>query len=232
MYYDGFAEQLKGKKVLELGCGNCHNAAVMAALGAQVYANDISSRIGDIIHKLNTEADFEHPITYINGDFLKTEFKDQDFDIVVGKAFVHHLTHEQELQFLNKIQACLKVEGMVRFVEPAVNNRFVDWMRWMVPVKGRPSSLQTKKFEQWKINDPHPERDNSRRHYKKVGQQFFKEVDIISVGALERFHRLFPGAKWNRKFRTKAYKAELLLPKYFRDELARTQTIIYKFPKK
>jgi 2-polyprenyl-3-methyl-5-hydroxy-6-metoxy-1,4-benzoquinol methylase len=49
MYYDGFREKVKGKKILELGCGNCFNAAVMAALGAQVYANDISDRSGDII---------------------------------------------------------------------------------------------------------------------------------------------------------------------------------------
>ena len=110
MYYNGFAEQIKGKKVLELGCGNCHNAAVMAALGAQVYANDISSKIGGIIHKLNEVVDFEHPITYVNGDFLKADFNVRDFDIVVGKAFVHHLTHEQELEFLKKIQSCLKQE--------------------------------------------------------------------------------------------------------------------------
>lgn len=43
LYKDGFRYELKGKRVLELGCGDCRNAAVMAALGAEVYANDISS---------------------------------------------------------------------------------------------------------------------------------------------------------------------------------------------
>lgn len=232
MYYNGFAEQIKGKKVLELGSGNCYNAAVMAALGAEVYANDISSKSGEIINKLNNEVTFDSPITYINGDFLKTDFKELDFDFVVGKAFVHHLTHEQEKAFLKKIQNCLKPDGIVRYVEPAVNNRFIDELRWMVPVKGRPSSLQIKKFKQWKIDDPHPERDNSGKHYRKIGLEFFKEVEIISIGSIERFNRLFPKAKWNRKFREKAYKAELFLPKFIRYELARTQTIIYKFPKK
>ena len=232
MYYNGFADELKGKKVLELGCGNCYNAAVMAALGAEVYANDISRKSSDIISKLNNKVDFDYPITYINGDFLKIDFDEQDFDFVIGKAFVHHLTHEQELQFLRKIQACLKPQGIVRFVEPAVNNRFIDWLRWMVPVTGRPSSLEVKKFKQWKLNDPHPDRDNSGKHYNRIGLQFFKEVDIISIGAIERFNRLFPKAKWNRKFREKAYKVENYLPKFLRYELARTQTIIYKFPLK
>ncbi|MBV1924495.1 MAG: class I SAM-dependent methyltransferase, partial [Flavobacteriaceae bacterium] len=82
MYYGDFAKDLKGKKVLELGCGNCNNAAVMAALGAEVYANDISSKSGDIINKLNNEVTFDFPIKYINGDFLKADFSELDFDYV------------------------------------------------------------------------------------------------------------------------------------------------------
>lgn len=232
MYYNNFKDQIKGKKVLELGAGDCTNAAVMAALGAKVYANDISTKSGEIISKLNKQVFFKHPITYINGDFLKVNFKESDFDFVIGKAFVHHLTHEQEEAFLEKIRNCLKPEGLVRFVEPAVNNKILDALRWMVPVKGRPSSLQKSKFNQWKLEDPHPNRDNSGKHYKKIGNQFFNEVEIVSVGAIERFNRLFPNASWNRKFRKKAYKLEKLMPKFLQYQLARTQTIIYKFPKK
>lgn len=231
MYYNGFAKELKGKKVLELGCGNCYNAAVMAALGAEVYANDISTKINEVINKINIEAEFDYPIKYINGDFLKADFSEQDFDFVIGKAFVHHLPHDIELLFLEKIQACLKPDGIVRFVEPAVNNKFLDSLRWMVPVPGRPSSLQTKKFKQWELEDPHPHRDNSGKHYNKIGLKYFKEVDIISIGSIERLNRLFPNAKWNRKFREKAYKAERMLPRFLQYELARTQTIIYKYPK-
>ena len=46
LYQDNFQNQLKGKKILELGCGDCTNAAVMAAFGAEVYANDISQKSG------------------------------------------------------------------------------------------------------------------------------------------------------------------------------------------
>jgi SAM-dependent methyltransferase len=232
MYYNNFKEEIKGKKVLELGAGDCSNATVMAALGAKVYANDISNKSGEIIHKLNKQVSFSHPITYIHGDFLKVDFKESDFDIVVGKAFVHHLTHEQEIAFLKKIQNCLKPEGIVRFVEPAVNNKVIDALRWMTPVKGRPSSLQVRKFKQWKLDDPHPIRENSGNHYKKIGLQFFNEVEILSVGGIERFNRFFPNVSWNRKFRKKAYQIERKLPKYLQYQLARTQTIIYKFPKK
>ncbi len=230
MYSGGFRRQLKGKKILELGCGNCHNVAVMAALGAEVFANDISDKCGDIIEALNKKANFNYPIKYIKGDFLKIEKLSSNFDLVIGKAFLHHLTHEQERAFIKKIVTCLKPEGGARFVEPAVNNLFLDKLRWMVPVPGRPSSLCVKKFKRWQDKDPHPVRNNSSKHYRVLGNECFEKIIIEPLGSLERFHRFFPNAKWNRKFRFYAFKVEKLLPKYIKSELARTQTIIYKFP--
>lgn len=231
MYSGNFREEVKGKKILELGCGNCYNAAVMAALGAEVYANDISDKSVAIIESLNAKTNFKYPIKYLKGDFLKIELLPNDFDLVVGKAFLHHLTHEQESEFMKKIVASLKPEGGARFVEPAVNNLILDKLRWMIPVPGRPSSLNIKKFKEWQANDPHPIRDNSGKHYKALGDSNFKEVAIESVGSIERLHRLFPKAKWNRKFRSSALKFEKILPKFIQHEFARTQTIIYKFPR-
>lgn len=230
MYYGNFREEIKGKKILELGCGNCFNAAIMASLGAQVYANDISDRSGEIIEAINKEADFEYPIQYYKGDFLKIENVPKDFDFVIGKAFLHHLTHEQEIEFLKKITQSLKKDGQARFVEPAVNNVFLDKLRWMVPVSGRPSSLQSKKFQAWLDKDPHPIRDNSGKHYKITGLQFFKNAEIYSVGAIGRLHRLFPDNDWNRKFRIFAFKVEKILPSFMQRQLARTQTIMYETP--
>jgi len=230
MYYGDFREEIKGKKVLELGCGNCFNATAMAALGAEVYANDISDKSGDIIDALNQETNFKHPIKYLKGDFLKLHESPKDFDYVIGKAFLHHLTHEQEEEFLKKISYSLKPGGKARFVEPAVNNKLLDTLRWMVPVTGRPSSLQTKKFEAWLAKDPHPIRDNSGKHYKNVGLKFFKKAQINSIGAIERYHRLLPNNKWNRTYRVFAYKLEKLLPKFMQYEFARTQTVMYEVP--
>ena len=231
MYANEFKEQLKGKRVLELGCGDCTNAAVMAALGAEVVANDISDRSGDIINALNKSGMLNQPIHYIKGDFLKADLPPNSFDIVVGKAFIHHLDHATEEAFYQKIVQILKPNGQARFVEPAVNSRWLDTLRWMVPVPGRPSSLHTAKFRQWQEADPHPHRDNSSKHYKTMGQLYFKEVEIIPVGSIERLHRLFPKAKWNRKFRRQALKFEQVLPGIVRGSWARTQTVIFKIPK-
>lgn len=228
MFRGDFKNQLQGKKVLDLGCGDCALSAVMAGLGATVTANDIAEKSGEIIEKVNAAKLTETPITFIQGDFLKQEFPPDSFDLVVGKAFVHHLTHEQEAAFYQKIAHLLKPDGEVRFVEPAVNSKLLDALRWMVPVPGRPSSLQSKKFAKWKAADPHPERDNSSSHYRALGLRFFKQVEIIPIGTIERFNRLFPKSKNNRAFRRKAYLWEAKLPFWLQNYLARAQTIIFK----
>ena len=231
LYHGNFQNQLKGKKVLELGCGDCTNAAVMAALGADVYANDIAQKSGEIITKLNSQYDFQYEIKFVNGDFLKSDLEKNQFDIVVGKAFVHHLTPQQEIEFTEKIVSILKSDGIVRYFEPAVNNKLLDELRWLTPVPGRPSKLQKTKFKKWKINDPHPDRDNSSKHYKKIGNLYFDEVMIVPIGTVERFHRILP-KKYSRKFRRFAFQFEKKLPGFLNLSFARSHLIEYKFPKK
>jgi 2-polyprenyl-3-methyl-5-hydroxy-6-metoxy-1,4-benzoquinol methylase len=231
MYYDNFQDNIKGKKILELGCGDCLNAAVMAALGAEVYANDISQYSGKIIEKLNANYQFKNPIQFVSGDFLKSNLPSNFFDIIVGKAFVHHLTHEQEIQFTEIIVDILKPNGIVRYFEPAINSKTLDKIRWLIPVSGRPSSLQTEKFKEWKANDPHPDRDNSSYHYKLVGAKYFEHTKIVPIGSIERFHRILP-KKNNRKFRRLAFKLEKYLPEKLNLKLTRSHLIEYRNPKK
>jgi SAM-dependent methyltransferase len=232
LYQDELAEKIKGKKILELGCGDCTNAAVMSALGAEVFANDISQVSGSIVEKLNANFDFEFPLTFIEGSFLNAKLKDNSFDYIIGKAFVHHLTIEQEHEFTEKIVQILKPNGVVRYFEPAINNKLLDELRWMVPVPGRPSKLRKKKFKAWMAKDPHPERDNSSKHYKAIGNNYFKKVSVLPIGGIERIHRLLPKGKWNRKFRRWAFKIERLIPNFIHTPIARSQVITYTNPKK
>lgn len=231
LYHGDFKSKLKGKKVLELGCGDCTNLAVMAALGAEVYGNDISQKSGLIIEKLNSNFEFEFPMKFVSGDFLESNLNDNQFDFIIGKAFVHHLTEIQELKFTKLIIKYLKINGVVRYFEPAVNSKFLDELRWLTPVPRRPSKLQKKKFELWQKNDPHPERDNSSKHYKSIGNKFFKEVKIVPIGTVERFCRFIP-AKWNRPVRRLSFKIENFIPYSLNLYLTRSHLIEYKYPKK
>jgi 2-polyprenyl-3-methyl-5-hydroxy-6-metoxy-1,4-benzoquinol methylase len=234
MYYDNLQNQLSDKIVLELGCGDCVNVAIMASLGAKVFANDISDRSGEIIAELNKKLQFKYPIEFISGDITHAHFTEPNFDYVIGKAFLHHLTLEHEEQVLKGISIILKETGEARFFEPAINSKLLDEIRWAIPIKDRPSKLlQPKKFKQWEDSDPHPHRDNSSKHFKTVGANYFNEISIIPLGVLERFYRVMPSTKdKNGAFKRRALKLEKFLPGFMRYTGARSQTIIYKKPKR
>ncbi|MBV7268539.1 class I SAM-dependent methyltransferase [Winogradskyella luteola] len=233
MYYGNLEQRLSGKKVLELGCGDCFNVAIMASLGAKVYANDISDRSGEIIKALNKRFEFNYPIDFISGDITHANFTEHNFDYVIGKAFLHHLTLQHEEQVLKVSSSILKATGEARFFEPAINSKLLDEIRWAIPIKDRPSKLfSPKKFKQWEESDPHPHRDNSSKHFKTMGANYFDEISIIPLGVLERFYRLMPSTKdKNGAFKRRALKLEKYLPGFMRYTGARSQTIIYKKPK-
>lgn len=233
-YWNNFHQILAGKTVLELGAGDAMNAAVMASFGARVLANDISIKTGEIIQRLNKAYSFEHPIVFVGDNFLEVDLAEHSIDLVVGKAFVHHLDHELEKGFFKKILKLLKPNGEVRFFEPAVNSKFLDELRWATPVPGRPSKwLQPKAFKAWEASDPHPQRDNSSAHYKKLGHAYFKEVEVIPLGVFDRFYRVLPirGAT-KQRFRRQMLKLEPNLPVWLRSKGARSQVINYKYPLK
>ena len=231
MYHGNLRNRLDGKKIIEMGCGDCLNAAVMAALGAEVYANDIADACGMIIEKLNNSYNFKHPIVFVKGDFLKNKLPAQSFDIVVGKAFLHHLTVPLERLFLKETARLLKPDGEARFFEPAVNNKFLDDIRWHIPVKGRPSKFNKAAFKTWKDNDPHPDRSFSSSHFKKAGEELFHDVEIIPVGTLERFNKFIKKKTLNIRFRRWALKNEQRIPNSLNLALTRSQLLIYTNPR-
>lgn len=230
IYKDDFRNRIKGKKVLEMGCGDCNNAAVMAALGAEVYANDIAPSSGEIVNKLNETFQFDYPIQFIEGDFLNNKEASESFDFVVGKAFLHHLSLPVEKKFLKETARLLKKNGEARFFEPAINSGALDELRWMIPVKDRPSKLNRKKFRAWKEADPHPDRPFTSKHFRDAGQEFFKECEITPIGSLDRFRRVISNRKWNAAYSKWALNNEHKLPGYLSYTFARSQLLVYRLP--
>ena len=230
LYQNDFQNMLPGKKVLELGCGNGLNALIMAALGADVIAIDIADASKDIIEHANKA--LGTTVQALVGDLSEIDLPLDTFDYVVGKAFLHHLTHEQEKKYLSISAKLLKTTGEARFFEPAINSKMIDTLRWIIPVPGRPSILNQRTFQVWKENDPHPIRDHTTAHYLAVAKLFFGEVSADYVGSLERLHRLLPSGTFNRGYRRWAHRTENFLPHWFRHAAARSQVLIFQQPVK
>jgi len=232
MYYGDFRQRLQGAQVLEVRAGDGLNALIMAALGATVVAVDISEVTPRLIGEAASVLGLARRVTALVGEFdAMPGFAPRSFDFVVGKAFLHHLTHDVEDRYLAKAASLLRPEGEARFVEPAVNSRVLDLIRWVVPVPGRPSCLQRASFARWRASDPHPARDNSSRHYLELGARYFHEAEIVPIGGIERLHRIMPGGRMNRQFRRIAFRFEALLPYAFRLKIARAQVVIFRRPR-
>ena len=233
LYAGNFRHRLAGKKVLELGAGNGLNALIMACLGAQVVALDISNESEKIINRAAQEMGLSQQVEALSGDFRDLPFDSSSFDFVVGKALLHHLPHEVELEYVHKIADLLYSSGEARFGEPAINSEFLDTFRWMVSIPGgRPSILNKRAFAAWKESDPHPTRDHTSCHYIDLGKCCFEEVEIIPIGGIQRFHRFLPKGQVDQLFRILAFRLEKVLPRKIMWTIARAQTIIYRKPKK
>lgn len=229
LYRDAFGARIAGRRVLELGCGDGLNALMMARLGAHVTAIDITPISERIIRAVEASLG-PQDVVAITGDFPLLALPRGSFDFVVGKEFLHHLTHEQENAYLEEVTRVLKPAGEARFIEPAMNSVVLDTIRWVIPVPGRPSVLARRKFREWKAHDPHPVREGSSRHYRTNGARFFQEVEIVPLGSVERLHRLLP-AVINRPFRRWAHGLEERLPYRTRCWAARTQLIVCRRPR-
>jgi 2-polyprenyl-3-methyl-5-hydroxy-6-metoxy-1,4-benzoquinol methylase len=232
LYYGGLRERLPGLRVLELGAGDGLNALAMAALGADVVAVDIAERTPWIVQEAACKLGLAGRIAAYAGDFLTmTGFQPRTFDLVVGKAFLHHLDHATEARFWHKAATVLKPSGEARFCEPATNSATLDALRYLVPVPGRPSSLHKAAFQAWKAADPHPVRDNSSAHFRQAAGKEFGRIEIQCIGCIERLHRLLPEGKWNRRYRRFAFSLEEVLPERWNELLARSQVIVCREPR-
>jgi 2-polyprenyl-3-methyl-5-hydroxy-6-metoxy-1,4-benzoquinol methylase len=231
LYHGKFAERLANKRVLELGCGNGLNALIMAGLGASVVAIDISAESQRIIQRASARLGLAN-VRAIAGDFAQIPFDAKSFDFVVGKSILHHLTHKLEREYLMKAASLLKSDGEARFLEPAVNSKTLDALRFLVPVPGRPSILNRLAFATWKKHneEEHPIRDNSAAHYLQIGKTFFDSVQITPLGSIERLERFLPPGATTDRFRKWAIRVDANLPVWFRHFAARAQAIIYRQP--
>jgi len=102
-----FLGNVKGKKILDVGCGPGLYASLLIKKGAVVKGMDISKEFIGIAKKEAPAAEF------IIGDAEKLPYKNSEFDIVIAPLVLHYLNSWDEV--LNGIHAVLKKGGIFIF---------------------------------------------------------------------------------------------------------------------
>ncbi len=116
---------LKGKKVLEIGCGMGINSTLLTQKGASVTAIDISQKRLAWV-KCLLKDDHAHP-TFLraNGEILP--FHENSFDIVYSNAVLIHL---DKLKTAREVFRVLKPGGTAIFIEPLKYHPLVNLYRY------------------------------------------------------------------------------------------------------
>jgi 2-polyprenyl-3-methyl-5-hydroxy-6-metoxy-1,4-benzoquinol methylase len=123
---------LRGKEVLDYGCGHGMASVVMAKQGARVTAFDLApaylreARQRALANKASIR------LVQVNGEQLP--FPDESFDRIWGNAILHHLNLEVAGRELRRV---LRPSGFAVFCEPWGENPFLNWARRKAPYPGK-----------------------------------------------------------------------------------------------
>jgi ubiquinone/menaquinone biosynthesis C-methylase UbiE len=120
---------LKGKYLLDYGCGMGEEAIYFAKLGATVTAIDISPVGIDITKKRAIYNGLSGQINAYVGDVTKTVLPSDSFDIVHGIGILHHVGIKEGLY---EVKRLLKKGGIGVFLEPMSNSKFIDRLKLLV----------------------------------------------------------------------------------------------------
>lgn len=117
---------LKGKSVLEIGCGSGEICVWMALQGAEVKGIDISDESVEVARKRAEANHVSDKTSFLACPAEAMPFEDSYFDIVFINVSLHHLELEQALSECKRV---LKPRGYFIAVEPLAFSRTIQSVR-------------------------------------------------------------------------------------------------------
>lgn len=121
---------VRGRKVLDFGCGNGENTLILANRGAAVLAMDISTASIKVAEKRLAVNEAENKAAFFAGSAHDLPLADNSVDVVFGMAILHHL----DLKFASReVFRVLKEGGKAIFLEPVRNSKLIWFVRNLIP---------------------------------------------------------------------------------------------------
>ena len=104
---------VKGKKILDVGCGPGAYLLILSKMGALVSGQDLFDSASAFLRKNGVDADIK------TGDAAKRLlFDDNYFDVVFSADFFEHISYEQKNQVVSEIYRVLKPGGGITIKTP------------------------------------------------------------------------------------------------------------------
>lgn len=129
-----FVGDVRDREVLELGCGMGELTTLLARGGARVTAIDISEQSVAVARRRAMLHGVEDRCTFVVGVAEELPFADESFDLVVGKAVLHHL---DPVVAVGELERVMRPGVKAAFAEPLGMNPALGWARDHVPYPGK-----------------------------------------------------------------------------------------------
>jgi len=176
---------VRGKRVLDYGCGAGENTTALAARGASVIGLDLSPELIELANRRlalhGGQADF------VVGSCHEIPLADDHVDVVFGMAILHHLDLERAAR---EVWRVLKPGGLAIFSEPTRDSATLRVVRRMIP---------------WQPQDVSPfERPLTTRELRRFARDFSWErhrrfllpgLNLVGAHRLSRTLLRIPGLK-------------------------------------
>lgn len=123
---------VRGKTVLEYGCGDGTNTLPLALRGARVVALDISADLIKIAHERLRVNGVTSGVEFVVGSAHDLPLADDSVDVVFGMAILHHLDLALSAREVRRV---LRPGGRAIFQEPVRNSPTLKAVRKLIPYR-------------------------------------------------------------------------------------------------
>jgi ubiquinone/menaquinone biosynthesis C-methylase UbiE len=121
---------VRGRRVVDFGCGSGANTALLTRRGAHVWAIDISEDLLRLGNRRLAASGRAGEATFLAGSAHDMPFPDGSIDVVFGIAILHHL----DLDLVSReVRRVLKPGGRAIFQEPVRNSAVIRFVRSLIP---------------------------------------------------------------------------------------------------
>lgn len=164
---------VRGRRVLDLGCGHGMASVVLARRGALVTACDLS--LGYLREARARAGANGVAVRWAQADGQRLPFADAAFDRIWGSAILHHLDLHRTGPELRRV---LRPGGVAVFCEPWGENRILGWARRHLPYPGKERT---------------PDEDPLRRRHLAQLRASFPRLEITGHQFLSMASRIVGG---------------------------------------
>jgi SAM-dependent methyltransferase len=123
---------VRGKSVLEFGCGSGENTVLLARRGAQVCAFDISEALIQVAKRRLAVNRINDGVKLFVASAYQIPLPNESVDIVFGIGILHHLELERAAREVYRV---LRKGGKTIFKEPIRNSKLLGWVRGFIPYR-------------------------------------------------------------------------------------------------